>query len=307
MEARFNASDNYSGMATYPRADSEHSAYDGHTHSESGAGYGGAYSYEPEVDDGGVSVGSGGASALSAVAVESDGFALTLTLKAAAALRNLSTDERKADGVRLVKQALFDVEEMRERASSKGVTLTSADELPLPMIIYGYLRFYGILWAEEQAEAARLAAAHGAPVLCLRGGQRDSALATRTGADAPPTPPKDPSASGLVSAAAIWLNLRARTPYADHRSCDVEHVEAVNDAMRRFQPLFYAAAVESTDDLFAQRLGSLCDVLAAQQASGDVSDTSDELLVVAVIGAQHVAGVRRRIQQRDRSEFVETG
>eukprot|EP00965_Chrysotila_dentata_P129460 4279542-Pleurochrysis_carterae.AAC.1 len=101
MEARFNASDNYSGMATYPRADSEHSAYDGHTLSESGAGYGGAYSYEPEVDDGGVSVGSGGASALSAVAVESDGFALTLTLKAAAALRNLSTDERKADGVRL--------------------------------------------------------------------------------------------------------------------------------------------------------------------------------------------------------------
>ena len=91
--------------------------------------------------------------------------------------------------------------------------------------------------------------------------------------------------------AACWLRVHALCPGFDERSCDAAGIDAANTAFREMLPCEHERLVSIPDVEMARRLCAL-----REETQSMVSSQQHGVAVVAVVGAQHVPGVRKRIQ-----------
>ena len=211
-----------------------------------------------------------------AVALECDTQSLALIRCAHGALAGLTPKLVRSEGVGRVCTALSRAPLVR--AEREGACRRALSRSSLPSAISRHLKRDGVLWSAEMGVAADAADAAGARVVCLGG------------ASSPPaTPPVATalSASTPPSLGVIACRLRARmlSPGLDELSCDAADIEAISSAMRETLPDTSVLKLTAPDAEMASALRALCD------------ERPPPRVVVAVVGAQHVAGIARQLEK----------
>ena len=231
----------------------------------------------------------GASSSLAAVALECDAQTLALLRCAHEAIDGLPRERVRSDGVALVRAALFRSPTVQHMAARSGASLDAPSSVGLPPPIVRHLTRDGVLWSDEMREAADVADALGARVVCL-------------GAPAPPSassPPPPPAP--LLGMAACWLRAHALRPgLLNERGCAAADIAAMNTAMQEMLPALYSLKVVEADERMAAGLLAVCKQLRAEEAHEAEAAPSEGArpvrCVVAVVGAQHVPGLASRLQ-----------
>jgi hypothetical protein len=221
---------------------------------------------------------------LRTVALECDAHTLELLRCASSAIKGMSRERVRDQGLGAVRDALFRSETARgmlQRASGKS--LQSAAQVGIPATLARHISRDGVLWSDEMRTAADAADEAGARVVCLGEQPRPNAVS-----------PPFPVAPSLIGLAACWLRARALQPGLDELSCEANGVAAANAALRERVPEHYARLVTRPDERMAKRLIGLCAELGRQTRGGDETTQTkhDVGHVVVVVGAQHVPGLQ---------------
>ena len=219
---------------------------------------------------------------LAAVALECNQQTLAMLQCAHRALSGLPRERVRSEGASLVREALFRSPTVRQMAENAGASLDTPSSVGLPPTLVRHLSSDGVLWSDEMRAAADAADAWKARVVCL---------------GAPPEASHTPHAPSTLGAAlgiaAVWLRAHALRPGLDDRGCDAADVAAMNTAMQEMLPGFHAHKVVEPDDQMAMALLALCKEVSAEQRSSRGSHRP--MSVVAVVGAQHVPGLKERL------------
>jgi len=223
------------------------------------------------------------------VALECDEQTLRLLNVASRAIEGMSKKCIRADGIEHVRQALFDSEYVKELGRARGKQLASPSHVGLQPAIERHLRADGVLWSGEMATAAAAASEVGARVVCLK--PSTGSWAEVNGASASNNAGDGLGAlavmtRNMLGLAAFWLRAHELHPGFDERSCEAAGVAAANTALAEALPREYVMFVDTPDDHMAQRLCRLRDERPRTSSPS----------VVAIVGAQHVPGLRRRLK-----------
>ena len=97
----------------------------------------------------------------------------------------------------------------------------------------------------------------------------------------------------LLERLALWLYVSAQHPGADPRSCAERLVEKRNNGMREFAPMVYQRALVERDAFMSARLREACTRLADEAMRS--GEQLAHLRAVAIVGAQHVPGMRKQL------------
>ena len=102
-------------------------------------------------------------------------------------------------------------------------------------------------------------------------------------------------APSWLGIAACWLRAHALRPGLDELGCDADDICALNEAFAETMPALHAEKLLEPDARMAAKLKGLCDELAVEGGHSEGAAAVPRRVVVAIVGAQHVPGLARRL------------